>query len=156
MSEFERLCEIIERLRAEDGCPWDKVQTHMSLKPGCIEEACEVINAINIYDKTGNCANLKEELGDLLLQIVMHSMIAKEEGIFDIEDVCKEICDKMIRRHPHVFHEPTYNEDGEELKSWNEIKEYEKIGKEDDRATLGAAFDEANSLIEAARKRKEI
>ena len=88
---FYEFCDIIEKLRAPGGCPWDREQTHMSLKPACIEEAAEVICGINILDETGNPDNLKEELGDLLLQVLMHAQIAEEEGLFTMEDVCKEM-----------------------------------------------------------------
>ena len=81
MSEIERLKEIVEKLRSENGCPWDKIQTHESLKAACIEEASEVICGINILDKTGDADNLKEELGDLLLQVMFHAVIAQEEGL---------------------------------------------------------------------------
>ncbi|MBQ5340502.1 MAG: hypothetical protein J6W57_00655, partial [Oscillospiraceae bacterium] len=103
MEAFDKLKSIIARLRAEDGCPWDREQTHASLKPGCIEEAAEVICGINVLEATGNAENLKEELGDLLLQVMMHAQIAEEEGLFTMEDVLKGISEKMIRRHPHVF-----------------------------------------------------
>lgn len=103
MNSFDGLIEVVRRLRAEDGCPWDREQTHGSLKAPVIEEAAEVICGINIYEQTGNPENLKEELGDLLLQVVMQSQIAEEEGIFSLEDVVRGIKEKMIRRHPHVF-----------------------------------------------------
>ena len=80
MSEIERLENIVKTLRSENGCPWDRAQTHGSLKPECIEEAAEVVCGINIYEKTGDAENLKEELGDLLLQVMFHSVIAEEEG----------------------------------------------------------------------------
>ena len=89
MKETEELLAVIKRLRAEDGCPWDREQTHESLKGDLLEEAAEVISGINIYTRTGDADNLKEELGDLLLQIVMHAEIASEEGLFDFEDVAK-------------------------------------------------------------------
>lgn len=88
MKEFDRLKEIMARLRSKDGCPWDREQTHMSLKPACMEEAAEVVCGINILEATGNADNLKEELGDLLLQVVLHAQIAEEEGLFTLEDVC--------------------------------------------------------------------
>ena len=109
MAEIDRLKEIVETLRSENGCPWDRVQTHESLKPECIEEAAEVINGINNYSKTGDAENLKEELGDLLLQVMFHSVIAEEEGLFTFDDVAKTVSEKMIRRHPHVFAGVTYN-----------------------------------------------
>ena len=103
MEAFDELKGVVARLRAEDGCPWDREQTHSSLKPECIEEAAEVICGINVLEETGNPENLKEELGDLLLQVVMHAQIAEEEGLFTMDDVIREVSRKMIRRHPHVF-----------------------------------------------------
>ena len=154
MECFDELKNVIARLRAEDGCPWDREQTHMSLKASCIEEAAEVICGINILDRTGNPENLKEELGDLLLQVMMHARIAEEEGIFTIEDVVRGITKKMIRRHPHVFGEVTVSGTGEVLKNWEAIKEQEKQGKVDDSEYLDEAFDESAGLIEVARQRK--
>ena len=87
MTETERLKDIVRTLRSENGCPWDRQQTHDSLKPECIEEAAEVIAGINILRKTGDAENLKEELGDLLLQVMFHSVIAEEEGLFTFDDV---------------------------------------------------------------------
>ena len=111
MSEIDRLKTIVEKLRAEDGCPWDRAQTHESLKPACIEEAAEVIGGINILTETGKAGNLREELGDLLLQVVFHAVIAEEEGLFTLEDVAKTVSDKMVRRHPHVFAGAKYSSD---------------------------------------------
>ncbi|MBR6469048.1 MAG: nucleotide pyrophosphohydrolase [Lachnospiraceae bacterium] len=111
MTETERLRSIVEKLRSEDGCAWDRAQTHESLKPECIEEAAEVICGINILEETGDATNLKEELGDLLLQVMFHSVIAQEEGLFTFDDVAKAISEKMIRRHPHVFVGVTYASD---------------------------------------------
>ncbi len=89
MREAERLYDIVRKLRSEDGCPWDRQQTHESLKPECIEEAAEVISGINIYEATGDADNLKEELGDLLLQVMFHAVLAEEEGLFTFEDVAR-------------------------------------------------------------------
>ena len=100
---FEEFCDIIRRLRAPDGCPWDRAQTHGSLKQCMLEEAAEAAAAIRIYENTGDDSNLKEELGDVLMQVVMHSQIAREEGRFDVQDVISGISRKMIRRYPHVF-----------------------------------------------------
>ncbi len=155
MDAFYELKEVVRRLRAEDGCPWDREQTHESLKPACIEEAAEVICGINVYNESGNAENLKEELGDLLLQIVMHSQIAEEEGIFTIEDVIRGISEKMIRRHPHVFGDTKVNSSAEVLLNWEEIKAREKEGKEDVSNYLPEAFDESVELIERARERKK-
>lgn len=154
MSEFDRLKNIVARLRAEDGCPWDRQQTHQSLKPECIEEAAEVICGINILEETGDAANLKEELGDLLLQVVMHAQIAEEEGIFTLDDVCRGISEKMIRRHPHVFTTETVNNEGEVITKWEDIKKMEKAGRLSADPYLPAAFDEAKTLIDAAKRRK--
>ncbi len=130
MKSFDELKEVVRRLRAPDGCPWDREQTHSSLKPGCIEEAAEVICGINVYEKTGNPENLKEELGDLLLQVVMQAQIAEEEGIFTMDDVAKGITEKLIRRHPHVFGDVKVADSKEVLVNWEEIKAKEKEGKE--------------------------
>ncbi len=154
MNSFDELKEVVRKLRAPDGCPWDKEQTHSSLKPGCIEEAAEVICGINVYEKTGNPENLKEELGDLLLQVVMQAQIAEEEGIFTMDDVAKGITEKLIRRHPHVFGDVKVADSKEVLVNWEEIKAKEKEGKEDPNLYLPEAFDEAEKLIDAARKRK--
>ena len=129
MESFNKLRETVRHLRAEDGCPWDREQSHESLKPEVIEEAAEVICGINAYEQTGNCENLKEELGDLLLQIVMHAQIAEEEGIFTLDDVISGITEKMVRRHPHVFGNKKVSGSEEVLANWEEIKRKEKEGK---------------------------
>ena len=154
MKEIERLKEIVIKLRSENGCAWDKVQTHESLKPESIEEAAEVINGINILSETGDPDNLKEELGDLLLQVMFHSVIAEEEGLFNFEDVCKVISEKMIRRHPHVFNNVVYENYEEQHRAWEEIKKKEKEGKKWDDELLKKAFNESKELIEVASKRK--
>lgn len=155
MESFDELKKVIAQLRAPGGCPWDREQTHESLKPSCIEEAAEVICGVNVLSETGNPENLKEELGDLLLQIMMHAEIAEEEGIFTIDDVIKGITEKMIRRHPHVFGDTKVSGSGEVLKNWEDIKAREKEGKTDVTEYLPRAFDESIELIEVARKRKE-
>ena len=127
---FSDFIDIIAALRSEEGCPWDKEQTHESLKPCMMEEAAELVASIRIFDKTGNYENFREELGDILLQVVMHSQIAKEEGIFRIGDVIQEVCEKMIRRHPHVFGTTEANNSSEALHNWEEIKKQEKEGKD--------------------------
>ncbi len=119
----ERLIRIIKVLRAPGGCPWDRVQTHDSLRRGMIEEAYEVVEAI----EKGDDANLREELGDVLLQVVFHADLASDEGKFSLADVANEECDKMIRRHPHVF---AVREEGlspeDVLVKWEDIKKTEK------------------------------
>lgn len=129
MTEFERLQEIIAQLRGENGCPWDREQTHVSLKPACVEEAAEVVCGINILEKTGDAENLKEELGDLLLQVVMHAQIAEEENLFTMDDVIRGISEKMIRRHPHVFGTTEVQNSQEVLVNWESIKKREKREK---------------------------
>ena len=126
---FEEFLKIIETLRGENGCPWDREQTHTSLKPCVMEEAAELVCAIRIYDQTGNSENMQEELGDLLLQVVMHSQIAQEEGLFTIEDVINTVSEKMIRRHPHVFGSVYAENSDQVLNNWEEIKKAEKEGK---------------------------
>lgn len=154
MSQIEELKQVIKKLRAENGCPWDREQTHSSLKPACIEEASEVICGINIFEETGNPENMKEELGDLLMLIVMQAEIASEEGLFDFEDVARAVKDKMIRRHPHVFSDEHFCNSDEVLVRWEEIKTQENVGKEWMNARLPAAFEESRALIEKAKARK--
>lgn len=122
---FARLVEIMEKLRSPKGCPWDKAQKREDLKPYLLEETYEVLDAI---DKKSD-EKLKEELGDLLLQIVFHAQISKEEKKFDIDDVCKEINEKLIRRHPHVFSNIKAKTPDVVLKNWEKIKKSEKRGK---------------------------
>lgn len=126
---YEELQEIIRTLRSDHGCPWDREQTHESLKPCMMEEAAEVVSAIRIYDKTGNAENLREELGDVLLQVLMHSQIAEEEGLFTMQDVVNDIAAKMVRRHPHVFGNTEADNSEQVLKNWEDIKQQEKKGK---------------------------
>ena len=103
---FEAFRQVVAALRSENGCPWDREQTFESLKPCMINEMTEAIAAINIYKEEKDAENLCEELGDVLLQVVLLAQIAQEEGLFQIEDVIRGISRKMIRRHPHVFHDP--------------------------------------------------
>lgn len=154
MSQIDRLKMIVQTLRSENGCPWDKAQTHMSLKAGCIEEAAEVIGGINILNETGDPDNLKEELGDLLLQVMFHSVMAEEEGYFTFDDVVETISDKMERRHPHVFTDVKFNSKEELHAAWAEIKRQEKEGKEWYADYLPGAFNEAHKLIDKAQERK--
>lgn len=143
--------DIIAALRSENGCPWDREQTHESLKPCMREEAAEVLAAIRILDKTGNPENLREELGDVLLQVVMHSQIAKEEGLFTLEDVIQEVSEKMIRRHPHVFGNIQADDSSQVLKNWEEIKKEEKQGKEWANTPLKDIPPELPALVRAVK-----
>ena len=149
MCEIERLEEIVKKLRSENGCPWDRAQTH-----SCIEEAAEVICGINILKDTGDAENLKEELGDLLFHVMLHAVLAEEEGLFTFEDVAKTISDKMVRRHPHVFEDAVFESREAQLKAWEEIKKAEKAGKEWCADYLPEAFNEAEKFIQKARERK--
>lgn len=122
---FEDLCSIMQTLRSEKGCPWDRRQTHETLIPCLEEEAGEVIEAIENRDME----NLCEELGDLLFQVMIHSRIAEENGFFTIEDVIDGISAKMIRRHPNVFGDVKINSPEEGLALWRRIKSEEKSKK---------------------------
>jgi MazG family protein len=136
MSGFEKLCDIVARLRAPGGCPWDREQTHESLLPPLIEEAYEVAGAL----RTKDSANFREELGDLLLLIVMHAEIARGTGEFKIDNVIAEVCDKLIRRHPHVFGRSDARDSGAVLKQWEAIKREEKTSDTHYLASLQVAL----------------
>jgi tetrapyrrole methylase family protein / MazG family protein len=120
--KFTSLRHIIAELRGPNGCPWDKEQTHHSLKRYLIEECYELIEAIEEED----IDHMIEELGDVLLQVVLHAQIGEDEGMFSIDDVIKDISDKMVRRHPHVFGETVVKDTGEVLSNWDDIKRKEK------------------------------
>jgi tetrapyrrole methylase family protein/MazG family protein len=122
IEKFTELVKIMAKLRSEGGCPWDKEQTHESLKPYVVEEAYEVVEAIEKRDKV----HLKEELGDLLLQVVFHAQIAKESDKFDIEDVLNHLIIKLKRRHPHVFGKAKVEGAKEVLFEWEKIKSNER------------------------------
>lgn len=119
---LEKLIGIIETLRSENGCAWDREQTHSTLKKNMLEEAYEAVDAIDDND----AKHLKEELGDVLLQVVLHSQIAKESDEFDIEDVACGISEKLVRRHPHVFGDVKVNCTDDILLNWEKIKQEEK------------------------------
>src|SRR6266446_4866443 len=121
-SSFNRLRDIVAKLRAPGGCPWDREQSHESLLPATIEEAYEVVEAA----RAKNDAHFREELGDLLLLVVMHAEIAREAGRFNIDKVLDEISEKLIRRHPHVFGKSDARDSGAVLKQWEAIKRAEK------------------------------
>jgi tetrapyrrole methylase family protein / MazG family protein len=145
---FEKLAAVQARLRAPDGCPWDREQTHTSLRTYLIEEAYEVLEAL----ESGDDGKFAEEMGDLLLQIVFHSQIAKEEGRFTVSDVIREVHDKMVRRHPHVFGEKRAKDSAEVLKNWEQIKKEERIaaGKKD--ANGEKKEDKPASLLDGVSK----
>jgi len=151
---FEKLAAVQARLRAPDGCPWDREQTHASLRTYLIEEAYEVLEALEI----GDDAKFAEEMGDLLLQIVFHSQIAKEEGRFTVSDVIREVHDKMVRRHPHVFGEKRAKDSAEVLKNWEQIKKEErraaagkkKAGDSKQEGKAGSLLDGVSRALPAA------
>lgn len=123
MYTFEELRNIISKLRSEEGCPWDREQTFESLKKCLADETQEVFEAVDLKDMD----NLCEELGDVLLQVMLNSQIAQEQNAFTIDDVIDGICRKMIRRHPHVFGNVKVNSAEEGTALWNEIKKQERM-----------------------------
>ncbi|MBV9619136.1 MAG: nucleoside triphosphate pyrophosphohydrolase [Verrucomicrobia bacterium] len=133
---FAKLCEIVAKLRAPGGCPWDREQTNESLVPATIEEAYEVAEAARSRDD----AHFREELGDLLLLVVMHGEIACEGGRFNIENVITEVTEKLIRRHPHVFGESDAKDSRAVLKQWEAIKTQEKKSDQHYLASLPGAL----------------
>ena len=128
---FDQLVQVVATLRSENGCPWDRAQTHETLKPDLIEETYEVIEAIDATDAT----KLREELGDLLVNVMLHSQIAKDQGDFSINDVIQILTEKLIRRHPHVFGDVDADDADEVLKHWEQIKRSES-GYEDRNSVL--------------------
>lgn len=124
MDAWQRLVAIVARLRGPEGCPWDREQTPRTLTPYVVEEAHEVVEAI----EAGDDAWLLEELGDLLLQVVLQAQLAAEAGRFDIQDVCRTLAEKMIRRHPHVFGAEQFQNMQRHLLRWEELKDAEKRG----------------------------
>ncbi|MCP5538076.1 MAG: nucleoside triphosphate pyrophosphohydrolase [Akkermansiaceae bacterium] len=125
--QLARLRAIMHRLRAPGGCPWDAEQTHESLLPNLIEETYETVDAI----KRGDWEHLKEELGDLLLQVVFHSELAEEAGRYSFDDVARGISDKLVRRHPHVYSDSSVADTDGVLNQWDEIKRQEKGDEEE-------------------------
>jgi MazG family protein len=148
-SPFEKLCQIVAKLRAPGGCPWDREQTHESLLPATIEEAYEVAEAA----RSKNEAHFQEELGDLLLLVVMHAEIARESGQFKIDNVIAEITEKLIRRHPHVFGESNARDAGAVLKQWEAIKREEK---KDDQHYLASLPRALPALMRAQKAQSKV
>jgi len=123
---MKRLLEIMKTLRGPDGCPWDREQTHLSLRPYLLEEAAEAVDALS----HGNMQDIPDELGDVLLQVAFHAVIAEESGDFGYADVENAVCEKLIRRHPHIFGTVTVSSSSEVVYNWNEIKKLERGGRE--------------------------
>jgi MazG family protein len=144
---FNRLVGIMARLRAPGGCPWDREQSRSSLRPYLIEEAYEVLDAIDCGDVKG----LKEELGDLLLQVVFHAQIAAENGEFDIVEVCGALCDKLERRHPHVFGDVAVDDTAHVLRNWARIKAREREAEGRPASALSGVPSSLPALLAAHR-----
>ena len=147
--QIERLIEIVATLRGENGCQWDREQTHQSLRPNMLEEAYEAVDAIDDND----IANLREELGDVLLQVVLHAQIAKDNGNFDIEDVAKELGDKLIHRHPHVFSNAKVNTTQDILDAWERLKKEEKTHR---KSILDGISKSQSALMSAQKISKKV
>lgn len=145
--EYVRLLDVIEKLRDPiSGCPWDLEQTHESLLKYLVEESYEFIHAV----EQKNFSMMEDELGDVLLQVLLHSIIAKEKNHFDMEKVCKGLADKMIRRHPHIFENPGQKLEVEEvLDNWGKIKEKEKEGLKKEETEISHRYLNYPSLISA-------
>lgn len=147
--ELERLVDIVATLRSENGCPWDREQTHKTLRPNMLEEAYEAVDAID----DNNIPNLREELGDVLLQVVLHAQIAKDDGDFDIEDVAKELSEKLIHRHPHVFGNQKVNSTDEILTNWDKLKQEEKTYR---KSVLDGVSKSQSALMSAQKISKKV
>jgi MazG family protein len=147
--QFAKLCEIVAKLRAPGGCPWDREQTHESLLPALIEEAYEVAEAARAKDD----AHFREELGDLLLLIVMHAEIASEARRFNIDEIIRVVSDKLVRRHPHVFGTSDARDSGTVLKQWEAIKRAEKMADSHYLASLPKALP---ALVRAQKAQSKV
>src|SRR2546422_509387 len=145
---FERLLDVMMRLRAPRGCPWDREQTRTSLKPYLIEEAYEVLEAI----ESGRSAPLREELGDLLFQVVFHARLAEELGEFTMRDLLQQLIDKMVRRHPHVFGDASVGTATEALAQWEAIKQREADERGLRRSLLDGVPRALPALLRAVRR----
>lgn len=147
--QVERLRKIMHRLRAPGGCPWDAEQTHESIVTNLIEEAYETVDTI----KRGDTEHLKEELGDLLLQVVFHAEIAEGNGHFNFDDVAEGISEKLVRRHPHVYGDTSVNDSDGVLNQWEEIKRQEKGAEE--KPYLHGVGDGLPGMLKAAKLQKK-
>ena len=152
MRLFEELVKIMKKLLGPGGCPWDREQTHESLKPYLIEEAYEAIEAIN----SGSDDQLIEELGDLLLQVVFHAQLAESEDRFDIDDVLRGIIEKLKRRHPHVYGDTVAESSNQVIKNWEEIKRKEKREKKGSGSVLDGLPEMLPALIKARRIQEKV
>jgi tetrapyrrole methylase family protein/MazG family protein/ATP diphosphatase len=139
---LDELIAVMARLRAPGGCPWDREQTYASLAQYLLEEAYETFDAIQEADQTGDITNLKEELGDLLLQVIFHSTIGEEKGDFTIDDVADGITQKLILRHPHVFGDAKLESSGDVLDNWDQLKADERKASGKEEKTKESILDE--------------
>jgi len=144
---FEALLSLMDRLRAEGGCPWDREQTHASLRPYLIEETYETLEALDV----GETGHIVEELGDVLFQVVFHCQIAREQGEFTMADVLQAVIQKMTRRHPHVFGNTEVANSGEALRQWEQIKRTEAGAEGTPRSALDGVPKSLPSLLRAQR-----
>ena len=144
-AQFDEVVKIMATLRDEGGCPWDRKQTPQSLAPYLIEEAYEVLETIDAQDDS----KLKEELGDVLLQVLFHAQIGRERQTFTIEDVLRTLADKLVRRHPHVFGETTVKDAAEVVHRWEEIKRQEKADNGDEESALDGVPKALPALLRA-------
>ena len=146
---LEKLVDIIVVLRSENGCPWDREQTHKTLRPNMLEEAYEAVDAID----DGDINKLREELGDVLLQVVLHAQIAKDNNEFDIEDVAKELSDKLIHRHPHVFGNAHVDSANDVVVNWDKLKQEEKTYR---KSILDGISKSQSALMSAQKISKKV
>ncbi len=152
MSSFDELLDVMRTLLAPGGCPWDREQTHQSLRPYFVEEVYEAIEAID----SGDDEHIKEELGDVLLQVVFHAALAEREGRFDMDGVVRGIIDKLKRRHPHVFGDTTVDSSGQVVKNWEEIKRREKRERSEDGSVLDGLPKSLPALVKARRVQEKV
>ena len=152
MTSFDKLVEVMKKLHAPGGCPWDREQTHESLKPYLLEETYEALEAID----SGSDEHLQEELGDVLMQVVFHAEIADREGRFTINDVIEGIVEKLVRRHPHVFGDVTVDSSDEVVVNWEEIKRREKREKKSGGSVLDGLPQSLPALIKARRIQEKV
>ncbi len=152
MDSFDELVRIMHILQAPGGCPWDREQTHQSLKPYLLEETYEALEAID----SGSDSHLAEELGDVLLQVVFHAELAARDGRFSIDDVVHGINEKLKRRHPHVFGDAEAETSGQVVKNWEEIKRREKREKKEGGSVLDGLPRSLPALIRARRIQEKV
>jgi len=152
MLSFDELVQVMKTLHAPGGCPWDREQTHESLKPYFLEEVYEALEAID----SGSDENLKEELGDVLLQVVFHAEIADKEGRFTIDDVIRGIVEKLKRRHPHVFGDAEVDNSDQVMKNWEQIKRGEKRKKKEGGSVLDGLPKDLPALVKARRIQEKV